>query len=354
MNERILVVDDDPAMQKVLPLTLEKAGFVPEVAREGFAALEAIEKLGTTLGCILLDVRMPGLDGIEVLTRLKRQITTIPVVMLTALDDIDTAVETMRLGAYDYIVKPVRKDALVETVKKAVQYRHVLIENQKLALENEEYQRSLEIKVDERTRELTEAYGKLKKTNIQTVKVLAETIEAKDPYTRGHCTRVRSLSLETARALGLGKVQVETLEYAALLHDIGKIGISEALLFKKGPLTEEERATFRLHPVIGENILKEVEFFREILPVVRHHHEWYNGKGYPDGSRGKDVEILSRIVSIADAFDAMTSNRPYRKALKLETALKELNRGAGTQFDPDIVEIFMKEQIFSLISIVSV
>jgi len=291
---------------------------------------------------------MLGMSGAEVLQTLKNESPLIPVIMLTALTDLEIAVDTMKKGAFDYIVKPIRKVHLIETIKKAIHYRDVLLENERLARENEEYQRSLETKVIERIEELVLAYKKLKNTNLETVRLLAETIEAKDPYTRGHCNRVRILSSSLARHAGLGNEKIEVLEYGALLHDIGKIGINETLLNKKEPLSDEEKQSFCLHTIIGENILKTVEFFKPCLKIIRSHHEWYNGTGYPDHFRGDYIDQSARIVSISDAFDAMTSSRPYREALPLNFALDELIKGKGIQFDPLFVEIFVDKELFTL------
>ncbi len=189
-------------------------------------------------------------------------------------------------------------------------------------------------------------YPILQETDLDTVKILAETIEAKDPYTRGHCNRVRILSLSLAHHCGMGKEEIEILEYGALLHDIGKIGIKENLLKKTDLLTDEEMQNFQLHTVIGENILKNVPFFIPCLRIIRNHHEWYNGNGYPDNFRGEEIDLSARIVSISDAFDAMTSTRPYHKALPIEYALSELIRGKRVQFDPDLVDIFIKKNLY--------
>ncbi len=344
---KILIVDDDPAIRKVLGISLENSGFEVISSEGGPEALSLLQEGKTEPDCILLDIRMPGLSGIEVLTRIKEEFPLISVIMLTAQTDLEVAIDTMRKGAFDYIVKPVRKLHLVETIKKALRYRQIQLENERLARENLEYQKSLERKVEERTVELIDAYKKLKKTNLETVKILAETIEAKDPYTRGHCNRVRILSAHLAHHIGMIKEDIEVLEYGALLHDIGKIGITESLLHKKTSLTEEERGSFELHTIIGENILKTVEFFKPCLFIVRNHHEWYNGNGYPDGIKGDEIGLSARIVATADAFDAMTSTRPYRKALSLGIAISELQKGKGLQFDPNLVNTFIENELYT-------
>jgi len=349
MSKNILLIDDDPIIRKVIGLTLENAGFALEKAENGIIALEILEKKSFTPDVVLLDIRMPKISGVEVLTEIRKQYPLIPVIMLTALTDLEIAVDTMKKGAFDYLVKPVRKVQLVETINKALRYREILIENDRLTKENLEYQHNLEKKVKERTEELMLAYKKLKETNLETVKVLAETIEAKDPYTRGHCNRVRMLSYAIAKNIGLPSSEIEYIEYGALLHDIGKIGVPENLLHKNGPLTPEEAERFHNHTIIGENIIKTVEFFEPCRKIVRNHHEWFNGNGYPDGLAGEDIHISARIVAIADSFDAMTSTRPYRTAMSVEYALNELKNGSGTQFDPDLVKIFIDNELYMVI-----
>lgn len=187
-------------------------------------------------------------------------------------------------------------------------------------------------------------------SNLEAVRFIAEAIEAADPYTRGHCNRVRILSSSLARYAGMRDERIAVLEYGALLHDIGKIGIITKLLNKEGTLTEEEKLRVNLHTIIGENILRTEEFFRPCLNIIRNHHEWYNGSGYPDRFSAEQIEQSARIVSISDAFDAMTSTRPYRKALPIDYALEELIRGKGIQFDPSLVEIFIESELFSSVS----
>jgi putative two-component system response regulator len=346
VNGRILVVDDDPAIRKVVGIGLTGAGYETRVAATGAEALELLRGAGFRPDCVLTDIRMPGLTGDELLVAIREELPLVPVIMLTALNEVETAVGTMRKGAFDYLLKPVRKAHLEEAVRKAIRFRDLQLENERLVRENQEYQRSLERKVEERTAELIQAYHKLQQANLETVKVLAETIEAKDPYTRGHCNRVRRFSAGIAAASGLAQEEVETLEYGALLHDIGKIGVPESLLNKNGGLEEEERKTFQLHTVLGASILRTVEFFRSCLPIVRSHHERFDGGGYPDGLSGDQIDLKARIVSVADAFDAMTSSRPYRPAMPVETALRELDGGRGSQFDPQVVDVFVKGELY--------
>ncbi len=346
MAERVLITDDDPAIQKVLTLGLSRAGFETAVASTGRQAVDLISGGGFEPDCILLDIRMVGLTGLDVLPMLKEARPLTPVIMLTALADLDAGIQSMKRGAFDYLVKPVLSAHVIEAIHRAIRYRNVLVENERLAAENREYQAYLEMKVEERTGELFSAYRQLQKVNLETVRVLAETIEAKDPYTRGHCNRVRLLAVRLYDETASDPKEREVLEYGALLHDIGKIGIPEALLHKEERLTAEETRILNQHPTIGENILSTVEFFRPCLPIVRSHHEWYDGRGYPDGLKGEEIARLVRIVSVADAFDAMTSTRPYRQSLGVERALAELAAGKGVQFDPELVELFLAREAY--------
>ena len=329
----VLIVDDDPAIRKVLGIGLESGGFSTITADSADSAIKILSEGIEPPGCIVLDVKMPGRSGLDILPIIRSGYPLIPVVMLTAHSDLDTGLEAMRRGAFDFAVKPIRRIELIQVLNRALEYQRILVENERLADENREYQRSLEDKVKERTEELSEAYRRLLSTNMETVRVLAETIEAKDRYTRGHCNRVRVISRSIAERAGLPAEKTEIIEYGALLHDIGKIGIPESLLLKDGTLSREEQTIFRQHTVIGWKILGSVDFFRRCLDIVRSHHERFDGMGYPDGIMGRELDEGVRIVTIADAFDAMTSDRPYRRAMPIESALGELEKMAGLQFD---------------------
>ncbi|MGB3960409.1 MAG: HD-GYP domain-containing protein, partial [bacterium] len=185
-------------------------------------------------------------------------------------------------------------------------------------------------------------YTNMRNLYIQTIKAIVAAVDAKDSYTRGHSDRVREMSVAIARELKLPEGEQEVIEYMALLHDTGKIGVSEAILNKPGRLTEEEYQVIKDHPVIGARIVSEVDFFKKASTIVRHHHEWYNGEGYPDGLQGEEISLGARIIAVADAFDAMTSERPYRRARSVEEALAELKANVGKQFDPRVVEAFVR------------
>lgn len=353
MNEskfnKVLIIDDDSALQKVLGIQLGNGGYECRVVGSGDSALKLLESKSFDPDCILSDIKMPGISGLELLPLLKSSLPFVPVIMLTAHTDLETGLNAMRSGAFDYITKPVRRQRLFEVVEKALKFRTIQLENENLKIVNREYQENLEKNIEERTREVNDAYIALKETNLAVVRVLAETIEAKDQYTRGHCNRVRILSRELALNFDISEEEIEILEYGALLHDIGKIGIPEALLNKRDALDPEEKTVFEDHTVIGEKILSIIEFFNPCLVIVRHHHERWDGLGYPDGLKGVNIDLLSRIVQVCDSFDAMTSTRPYRSELPLAEALLELEKGKYKQFDPEIVDMFIRKEIHSSI-----
>ena len=340
MQDRILIVDDEEAICSILTQRLTKEGYSCLTASNGVEALNLFYKDAISL--IISDIEMPEMDGIELLRRVKAINTNISIVMMAGYSQIEMAVEAMRLGAYDSIVKPVNLDLVVLSVRR-------VLEKNRLSEELEIYHKNLETMVEERTSRLQEVYRVLKKTRLDSVKVLVGAIDAKDPYTRGHSDRVRKMSLEIGTHLGFTEDKLEILEYGALLHDIGKIGIKDVILQKPGPLSSKEYQHIQEHPLIGVKILEGVHFFNDKIPLIRNHHERFDGRGYPDGLEGEAIPLGARVISIADAFDAMTSLRPHRRPILLEDILIEMGGGRGSQFDPQILEIFLEEKIYELL-----
>ncbi len=339
VEDRILIVDDEEVICSILSRRLVREGYSCTTANNGKEALSHFYK--GTFSLIVSDIKMPELDGIELLKRVKAIHPRMKVIMVTAYPEIGLAVEAMRLGAYDFIIKPADLDLVVLSVKKA-------LESKRLEEEIEAYHNRLEELVEERTAGLQQAYRILKKTHLDSVKILAEAIDAKDPYTRGHSDRVKRMSLAIAKKMGFSEERLEALEYGALLHDIGKIGIKDEVLQKQGPLSPEEYQYIQEHPLIGVKIVEGVEFFKDKIPMIRHHHEHYDGSGYPDGLAGEAIPIEGRIIAIPDAFDAMTSARPHRNIMHLQDVLAELEKFKGKQFDPKVLEIFLREKIYKL------
>ncbi|MGB9629407.1 MAG: HD domain-containing phosphohydrolase [Thermodesulfobacteriota bacterium] len=337
MEDRILVVDDEVTITNVISRRLSKEGYSCTSAHNGREGLSQFYKNRFSL--IISDIKMPEMDGMEFLKQVKAIHPAMMVIMVTAYPEIDMAVEAMRLGAYDFLIKPIDLDLLVFSVKKA-------FEKRKLEMEVEAYHMNLERLVEERTEKLSESYRILKKAHLDSVKVLTEAIEVKDPYTRGHSDRVRRMSLQIAKSLGFSKERLESLEYGALLHDIGKIGIKDEVLQKQGRLNPQEYQAIQEHPLIGVKIVEGIDFFKDKIPMIRNHHERYDGSGYPDGLAGEKIPMEARIIAVPDAFDAMNSLKPHRRASPLEEILMEMERWKGKQFDPVVLDIFLKEKIY--------
>ncbi|MEE8574133.1 MAG: HD domain-containing phosphohydrolase, partial [Thermodesulfobacteriota bacterium] len=304
---------------------------------------------------LISDIRMPQVEGPEILDYIVENFETTPVIMLTGLNDITLAVDVMKKGAFDYIMKPVKKDALLGAIDRALSHKDLKEKNKTLERENREYQLYLEDMVKARTAELSDkaeqldaANSLLKNMNIQFVQVMAETIEAKDKYTRGHCERMKAQSKRIGDALELTGEDMETLQYATILHDLGKVGVSESILNKEGKLTDDERIKMEEHSVMGEKILEGISLMGPAAKIVGAHHENFDGTGYPRGLKKNEIPLSSRIISVLDVFDAMHSDRPYRKGLPIENIITELRRVSGTQLDPEIVELFIEKKLYEI------
>ncbi len=325
---KVLIVDDEAAIRAIIRERLEIAGFSVEEASDGRAALEKIDFGAYSV--LLTDIRMPGMDGITLLREATRRAPDTAGIVMTAFAELDTAVAALKIGAFDYITKPFNFEVLLVTIKNAIR---------KKAIERElqDYRLNLENKVREQTELINSMY-------VRSIDALIKALEAKDYYTRGHSQRVTMYSVAIGKALGFTPSRLENLRRAATLHDLGKIGVRESLLNKPTRLTDEEFGEFFRHPEAAIRILEPIPFFKPLLPAILHHHERFDGKGYPAGLAGVEIPVESRIMAIADAFDAMTSTRAYRKALPMEAANAEIVRCSGTQFDPDIVTLFLRVQ----------
>jgi putative two-component system response regulator len=249
------------------------------------------------------------------------------------------AVAAMHLGENDFLIKPIDLDLLILSVRNA-------LKKKRLREEVETYRNQLEKLVEQRTAEVQQALLVVKKGQLDSVKLLAEMIDAKDPYTRGHSDRVRKLSMRIAMKLGFDGKRLESFVFGTLLHDIGKVGIKDEVLQKQGPLSSEEYQCIKRHPLIGVKIVEGIDFFKDQIPMIRNHHEHYDGSGYPDWLIGEVIPLEARIIAIPDAFDAMTSLRPHRRATPVKDVIAEMERGKGKQFDPNILDIFLKEKLY--------
>ncbi len=341
MEDQILIVDDEKIICSVIAQRLTREGYSCVTAHDGKEAFEYFCRGNFSL--VISDIRMPEKDGLELLRLVKAVRPNMKFIIMTAYAEIDVAVEAMHLGANDLLIKPFELELAVFSVKKA-------FEQMKMEEELESYHKNLKNLVAERTVRLQEAYRTLKKAHLDSVKVLAGAIDAKDPYTRGHSYRVRQMSLQIATALRFTEEEMEVLEYGALLHDIGKIGIKDEILRKPEALSTEELQTIREHPLIGVKIVEGIEFFKDKIPMIRHHHEQFDGKGYPDGLAGEAIPVEARIIAVPDAFDAMASLRPHQRTRSLGEILLEMEQNSGIQFDPRILEIFMREKIYGCLT----
>jgi putative nucleotidyltransferase with HDIG domain len=332
-NGTILIVDDESDIRELLKDFLEGEGFVCQTAANAFEALNLFQQIGD-VALLMSDIRMPGKSGLDLLAEIKALDEDVIVIMISAVKDIESAITAMSNGAYDYVSKPFKLNEVAMIAHKA-------LEKRRLVLENKAYQKELEKKVAERTRELQVALKRLDNTYTFTLRALVTALDTRDEETQGHSMRVVHYTLKIARLMSISDQNFyKVLEYGALLHDIGKIGIPDAILRKPGKLTPEEWVVMRQHPEIGYGILHRIEFLEEASRIVLHHHENYNGTGYPQGLREEEIPIGSRIFAVADTLDAMTSDRPYRKALSLETVASELDKFSGQQFDPVVVKAF--------------
>jgi len=324
-QESILIVDDEKPIRQLLRDELSGEGYRCYEAADAGQALKKLRN--NTIGLVMLDIRMPGKSGVELLPEIKARSPNVSVIMITAASDIRVAVQCMRQGAYDYIAKPFELDGVNISVARA-------LERRRLELENEEYQQHLEEKVSEQASKIRTAF-------LNGITSLAYALEAKDAYTSGHSKRVADISAAIARELNLSQDKINKLELAGLVHDIGKIGINESILNKPSSLTDTEFEQVRRHPEIGEHILSPIVDAVEILESVRNHHERYDGKGYPDALQKEQITLGARILAVSDAYEAMTSERPYRSKMSDKKACEEIRRNRGLQFDPEVVDAFM-------------
>jgi len=329
---RVLVVDDEAPIREIITRKLSADGYEMNDASEAETALKELAR--EDYDCVLSDIHMPGMSGVELLRRIRVTDQDIAVILVTGAPDMDAALEAMRLGAYDHLSKPLNLSELSMTVDRA-------IEKKRLVEENRAYQRDLESMVQERTQQLAEANDELKRLFMSSIKALAQALEAKDEYTQGHSARVAEIGVSIAQYLSLPDREIQNLWVAGLLHDIGKIGIRENVLNKPGKLDEAEWESVQQHPVVAARILGPIEELSDVIEIVMHHHEHFDGSGYPEGIRGSDIPLGARILTVADAYDALTSKRPYRDALPSEEAVSILEDAAGTQFDSVIVRAFV-------------
>src|SRR5947207_3726453 len=327
---RLLIVDDEPEVRGVLRDLLSGAYECGEAA----SAEEALRQLrASEFHLVISDITMSGMSGLEMIPHVKVASPDTVIVMISGMQTIESAINALRLGAFDYLMKPFDLRQAEAAVARAL-HHHELIVAKRL------YENHLEDLVTQRTAELDEALGSLENAYRSTLQALTAALEARDAETHGHSERVVTFSLRLGREYGLTSAEMKALEFGSLLHDIGKIGVPDAILRKPAKLTDEEWVLMREHPIHGQQILRGIQFLEGAARVVSQHHEKWDGSGYPLGAKGDEIDLCARIFAVADAFDAMTSDRVYRRGKSYEAAALELDEWAGKQFDAQVVRAF--------------
>jgi putative nucleotidyltransferase with HDIG domain len=346
----VLFVDDEVNILKALQRLLRSEDMNVLCASRGEEALEALQKHPVQV--VVSDQRLPEMSGVDLLSRVRELSPNVIRMMLTGYTEMDVAVDAINRGEiYRLITKPWNDDELRATIRQAFDHADLKSEikrlNQVTREQNfklQDMNRNLEGKVRERTKQLAAKHQELRDAYVQTIAALANAVDAKDAYTRGHSERVGVYASKIAREMSLPKEFIERVYIAGLLHDVGKIGIRDAVITKPDRLTPEEYEEIKEHPAIGAKILEPVSFLADVVPCVRHHHEWFDGseRGYPTRLAGESIPFPSRIILVADTVEAMSSDRPYRKALPLEVVYSEMHKYSGSQFDPRCVEAFLR------------
>lgn len=319
---KIMAVDDDQGILDSLKVVLKRNGYNLTCYENPLDAIEALKAEHFDL--LLLDFIMDELHGDQVVAEIRKFDLNLYILLLTGHKDLAPPLETLKqLDIQGYCEKSDNLDQLlllIESALKSVDQMHIISDiNEELKDKNDE----------------------LEKAYLDTIGILRQTVEAKDPYTRGHSDRVSEYSVLIGTKMGLDENTIHTLKIGGLFHDIGKIGIPDSILLKESKLDNEEYSQIKNHPSIGAHILGDVDMFKDIMPMVLHHHERYDGRGYPSQLEGENIPLIARIAAIADTFDAMTSKRSYRDALPLDVVIAEIEKCSGTQFDPKIAPIFV-------------
>jgi response regulator RpfG family c-di-GMP phosphodiesterase len=330
----VLIVDDETSVRKVMAAVLAQLGIPCETAASGEEALRVLET--HEIDAVISDLQMPGMSGMELLAKVRQSYAQMVFLMVTGVDDIRVGIHAMRQGADDYLVKPLQVDAdiVLASLTRAL---HV----KRLEQEVENYRHHLEEIVAEQTQQLRDALCQIERSYDHTLEVLGAAIDLRDSPTAGHSRRVFLYSIEIAKAMGDLDNQMRNIAMGAWLHDIGKLAITDAILLKPGPLTDEERKIMQRHVQIGYDLLKGIPFLANAAEIIFAHHERCDGSGYPRGLKTEEIPIGARIFAVADTFDAMTSDRPYRRALPFEASREVIERGAETQYDSQVATVFL-------------
>jgi response regulator RpfG family c-di-GMP phosphodiesterase len=331
---RVLIVDDEASVRKVMAAVLTQVGVSCETAASAEEALRVLET--HEMDAVISDLQMPGMSGMDLLAKVRQSYPQTVFLMVTGVDDTRVGIQAMRQGADDYIVKPQQVDANI-VLASLTRALHV----KRLEQEVENYRHHLEEIVAEQTQQLREALRQIERSYDHTLEVLGAAIDLRDSPTAGHSRRVFLYSIEIAKAMGGLENQMRNIAMGAWLHDIGKLAISDAILLKPGSLTDEEREIMQRHVQIGYDLVKGIPFLADAAEIIFAHHERCDASGYPRGLKTEDIPVGARIFAVADTFDAMTSDRPYRRALPFETSREVIERGAGKHYDSQVASVFL-------------
>jgi response regulator RpfG family c-di-GMP phosphodiesterase len=332
---RVLIVDDEQASRKMLSVVLSQAGIQCMQAAGGEEALELLKT--QQLGAVISDLRMPGISGMELLVEVRRLYPLMVFLVVTGTDDIQVGIQAMQEGADDYLVKPFQVNAGIVSASLSR-----ALHKKRLEEEVENYRRHLEEMVAKRTQQLQEALSQIERSYDHTLEVLGAAIDLRDSPTAGHSRRVFLYSIEIAKAAGGLDQQLKNIAMGAWLHDIGKLAIPDAILLKPGPLSDDERQVMQEHAQIGYDMVRGIPFLAGAAEIIFAHHERGDGSGYPRGLKAADIPMGARIFAVADTFDAMTSDRPYRRALPFAVSREVIERGAGKQYDQHVANTFLR------------
>jgi response regulator RpfG family c-di-GMP phosphodiesterase len=331
---RVLIVDDEASVRKVMAVVLAQLGHLCQTAASAQEALRILE--AQPIDAVISDLQMPGMSGMELLSKVRQLYPQLAFLIVTGVDDIRVGIQAMRQGADDYIVKPFQVDPNVVSgsLTRALQKK-------RLELEVENYRYHLEEIVAEQTQQLREALRQIECSYDHTLEALGAAIDLRDSPTAGHSRRVFLYSIEIAKGMGGLEKHLRTIAMGAWLHDIGKLAIPDAILLKPGPLTDEERQIMQRHAQIGYDLVKGIRFLADAAEIILAHHERCDGSGYPRGLKTEEITVGARIFAVADTFDAMTSDRPYCRALPFESSRNVIQSGAGKQYDSQVARIFL-------------
>lgn len=331
----LFLVDDEPSITKVVGRILEEEGYQVDTEQAPLVAMERLRKSPGLYDVVITDLHMPDANGLELIDVLQETDRMSVSIVLTGYATKDSAVSSLRRGVFEFIEKPIRTDELLAVVERAIDYR-------RLRVENERYRMRLEDMVQQKSAALQEALDRLKHSHDFTLQALASMLDAREHATGKHCVRVRDMAVFLGKAMDLAGEELNTLAQGALLHDIGKISVPDAILLKQDKLTDAEWKVMKTHAEVGYNIIKISPYLDDVAELIYTHHERYDGTGYPRGLREAQIPLGARIFSVVDAYDAMRSHRPYRLSLGTDGAMAEIRRCAGSQFDPAIVPVFLR------------